>query len=156
MMKNSLLFLLHTFVVLPGSALATQSVRHAVAGSGARVARHLSPAFRPDAIRDRSTGTKLLKREASFDYLDAEGNAKRDGSIFATTLTVGGQQSILALEDLEIDLQKVSCSESEIDLQFDSSERLDEVGKELNDAAPFVVVTSHSGCNNYDERSPHW
>lgn len=155
-MKSSfLLLVLHTFVVLPGNVLASYLVSHTDQGFEARATRHLSPVLTPDTLGDRSSGTELLKREASFDYLDAEA-IKRDGSIFVTKLTVGGQLPILALEDLEADLEKVSCSDSEIDLLFASPGRLEEVRRELEDAVPFVAITSHVDCNNDDERAPHW
>jgi hypothetical protein len=56
---------------------------------------------------------------------------------------------------LEPELEGITCSSTEIELVFDSVERLEDLGSELEDAGTLVAITSHTGCNEEGERAPH-
>ncbi|KMP01689.1 hypothetical protein CISG_01066 [Coccidioides immitis RMSCC 3703] len=120
-------------------------------------ARRLYPAVNPTALIQRNSELRLLKRETSFDYVEDSGPlaTRSDSTVFTTTLNVKGKRPILSLEDLESDIRQIRCFPSKIELEFLSAGRLDEVSKELSAAGIFIVVTSHSECNNEDERAPH-
>ena len=144
------------FACLAAGTLATPSFqpvsRHrALAGwSDSAPAKHLYPANLPAALRRRSSISDLFKKRAQFDFVDASSN-------FVTTITTGGKYPVLPLEDIEDDLDGISCSGSEIELRFSSAEKLKELETELESlgGSDFVVVTSHLDCNAEDQRAPH-
>lgn len=94
----------------------------------------------------------LLKRRTSFDYIadDIEGE-----SVFSTTLDVESQWPILALEDLDAGLDRVSCTKPKIQLSFESIAAEENFNKAIEDTPEFVIVTSHDGCDLDGERSAH-
>ncbi|PGH28261.1 hypothetical protein AJ80_00152 [Polytolypa hystricis UAMH7299] len=124
-------------------------------------ARRFSPATLSSALGGRSIGSSILKREASFDFVESSHNAATavarsiDDSVFSTSIRARSQRPILAVEDLEPHLERVSCSESAMELLFVSVERFEQACHELENVSSFVAVTSHFGCNKEDERAPH-
>ncbi|WEW54749.1 hypothetical protein PRK78_000174 [Emydomyces testavorans] len=158
-MKSILFSVFVSLALLHVGAVAV-STKLAGDGLGALAfpaARKLYPATKPIALNQRSPISELLKTEAIFEYVEESGTmgAHSDTTLFTTTLLVKGREPILPLEDLEPDIRRVQCSSSKIELGFVSIDRLDEVGKLLAAAGTFIVVTSHSDCNNKDERVPH-
>lgn len=154
-MRSSIIpFTILCSLLYPALAQASAFVRNDVRNFESPVVRHLSPAAIPMKLTERSTLGNLLKREVTFDFIDANGPENSD-TTFVTRLTVQGDQQILALEDLELDILDITCSESTIELTFSSTEKLELAATELEEAAPFVVVTSHLDCNEDDERAPH-
>ncbi|KAK2732900.1 hypothetical protein FQN55_003862 [Onygenales sp. PD_40] len=137
--------------------LVCGSTAYGVSGSELPPARVLSPATLTSRLKARDLSSSLLKRETTFDFLEGGSSApaRLDGSVFTASLLVRSQQPILALEDIEPDLQRVACSESEIELFFTSIAALERVQKEIENLSDFVAVSSHFNCNAEDERAPH-
>ncbi|KAL1953499.1 hypothetical protein VTO42DRAFT_2752 [Malbranchea cinnamomea] len=147
------LFLLSSLCLSLAGSLA--AAEHRLPDFGSRSVKHLSPAsLSPTVSRQRGSWTNLLQQKASFDFIDAN-DATHPDSTFVTRLTVQGKHEVLALEDLDGDLLGVTCSESSIELAFNSAKTLEKVARTLEPATPFIIVTSHHGCNNDDERAPH-
>ncbi|RDW72434.1 putative GPI anchored protein [Aspergillus mulundensis] len=93
-----------------------------------------------------------LDRNSSFDYVadDNEGEL-----VFSTTLHVESEWPILRLEDLDTGLDSVSCTASEIQLQFISIAAEENFRSGVEETPEFVIVTSHEGCDLEGERSAH-
>jgi hypothetical protein len=143
--------------ILLGTCLADSSNFYGIPNLKVPSARHLSPATVASTLHRRSDGSKLLKRETNFDFVDVARDSARsfDSSVFTASVLVRSRMPILALEDLESDLMHVSCSDSTIEFSFTSLERLEDACKEFERISTFVVVTSHFGCNENDQRAPH-
>lgn len=59
------------------------------------------------------------------------------------------------LEDIELHIADITCSNSNIAVEFRDYQTL-EIAKKSWDVAPeFFVITSHAGCNNDGERAPY-
>lgn len=139
------------------TCLASGPKAYAISDLKAPSAWRLSPATLAASLGRRSDDSNLLKREAVFDFIDAANHnaGNSDDSVFTASVSVKSQMPILVLEDLELDLKHVSCSDSSIEFSFISIERLEHSCKQLEHISTFVVVTSHSGCNTEDHRAPH-
>lgn len=74
--------------------------------------------------RQRSAGSSLPKEEARFNFVEDHGHTLPSDSHLLTTFAVRSQYLSPTLEDVEEDLEGVSCSASEIELPFSSTERL--------------------------------
>jgi hypothetical protein len=61
----------------------------------------------------------------------------------------------LILEDIEEDVEGIRCSESTITIRFSESWNLDAVRSSWDNIVPFIIVTSHIGCNEDGERKPY-
>ena len=61
----------------------------------------------------------------------------------------------LILEDVEHHIEYVGCYSSEIHLYFKSAMVLQRTYNEFASVNKFLLVTSHEGCNEDGERSPH-
>jgi len=120
-------------------------------------ARHLSPATVASTLRGRSDGSNLLKRETHFDFIEVagDGTPRSDDSVFTASVLARSRMPVLSLEDLESDLMHVSCSDSTIEFSFTSIGKLENACKEFEHISSFVVVTSHFGCNEHNQRAPH-
>ncbi|KAK2863658.1 hypothetical protein FQN49_004125 [Arthroderma sp. PD_2] len=120
-------------------------------------ARHLSPAYPQGGLRKRHPGSRILQKDASLDFVDHTGHltTRSDEPVFVTTLNVRSQHPILLLEDLEVGIHDVTCSESEIKLSFVNLDFMEEASRELMNATEFVAVSSHFECNEDEQRAPH-
>ncbi|KAL6238027.1 hypothetical protein BDW75DRAFT_228215 [Aspergillus navahoensis] len=112
--------------------------------------KRLSAATLSSKLQTRGEPSTLLKRKASFDYV--ADNVEED-SVFLTTLDVESQWPILALDDLDLD--SVSCKETEINLQFVCTSAEKSFRSAIRETPEFVVVTSHHGCGSEGDRSAH-
>ncbi|EEH15923.2 hypothetical protein PABG_06010 [Paracoccidioides brasiliensis Pb03] len=119
--------------------------------------RLLSAATLRSKLESRDAPLSLLKRETTFDFIESRinGRAAPDGSIFTASVLVRSQKPILSLEDIESDLQRITCFPGEIKLYFSSIDALDRVRKEIEQLSHLVVVSSHLNCNEEDQRAPH-
>ncbi len=119
--------------------------------------RQLSAATVASGVHERSPYLSVLKHEASFDFLDVAGgrDASPDNTVFAANVLVKSERPILVLEDLESDLESISCSASSIDFTVASAGRMAEVSRQLRHVSDFIAVTSHFSCNEPDQRAPH-
>lgn len=61
----------------------------------------------------------------------------------------------VTLEDIELNVKNIVCSESTIILQFPSENLLLGAKKEWNNLSEFLVISSHAGCNDQNERAPY-
>jgi len=76
-------------------------------------------------------------------------------SPFAARLAFSSKLPVLALEDVELHLGNIQCSEAAIEILFESQYHCDKAHKAWEDLGNFLVVTSHPGCNRNGERSPY-
>jgi hypothetical protein len=118
----------------------------------APAARQLSAASVLSGLRERTSRLSILKHEANFDFFDA---ASLDDSVFTANVLVRSERPILILEDLESDLETISCSASSIDFTIASPGRMADVSGQLKQISDFIAVTSHLSCNEPDQRAPH-
>ncbi|KAL5343480.1 hypothetical protein BJX70DRAFT_408255 [Aspergillus crustosus] len=94
----------------------------------------------------------LLNREASFDYV---ADVVENEPVFATTLNVESQWPILTLEDWDIVLNSVACTESQMGFSFASVAAEEDFERTIRDTPDFIIVTSHEDCDLEGERSAH-
>lgn len=59
------------------------------------------------------------------------------------------------LEDVEHHIESIGCYPSEIHLSFKSAKVLKRTHEEFTKVDSFLLVTSHEGCNEDGERTPH-
>ena len=93
----------------------------------------------------------IFKKETTFDYVQSPGDAFRD-TLFVATLTVKSRRPILVLEEIEDFLEDIVCHDTEMTIQFLSTETLNAFKNEIEAASNFMVVASHHGCNSDGER----
>lgn len=117
--------------------------------------RRLSAASSPARIQARAEFPQtVLGNTASFDYLHDGENSDVD-SVFAATVDVVSNWPIFLLEDVDADIEDMSCSESYIQLAFTSMDRMHDMRRLVETTGDFILVTAHSGCDLEDERSAH-
>ncbi|KAL4872435.1 hypothetical protein BDV12DRAFT_183091 [Aspergillus spectabilis] len=115
--------------------------------------KRLSAASLSSKLKSREESVfPILNRETNFDYL---ANEIEDEMVFGTTLNVESQWPILALEYLDVVLDGVTCTESQIQLTFASIEAEENLIRATGDTPEFIIVTSHDGCDLEGERSAH-
>ncbi|KAB8293902.1 hypothetical protein EYC80_009378 [Monilinia laxa] len=61
----------------------------------------------------------------------------------------------VTLEDIEVNLKNIACSESTITIDFPSSKLLAAAQREWKEFSEFLVISSHAGCNIQGARSPY-
>lgn len=93
----------------------------------------------------------VFRNETTFDYVQSPEGASRD-TLFVATLTVKSQRPILVLEEIEDFLGDIICHDTKMTIRFLSAENLKAFTSEIEGAASFMVVASHSGCNSAGER----
>jgi hypothetical protein len=59
------------------------------------------------------------------------------------------------LEDIEISLNRIECSEAAISIGFTRRQAFDIARKTWNILEKFLLITSHPGCNQNGERAPY-
>lgn len=117
--------------------------------------RRLSAASSPARIQARAEFPQtVLSNTASFDYLH-DGEDSDVDSVFAATVDVVSNWPIFLLEDVDADIEDMSCSESHIQLAFASMDRMHDLRRLVEITGDFILVTAHSGCDLEDERSAH-
>ncbi|KAF9894531.1 hypothetical protein FE257_006416 [Aspergillus nanangensis] len=117
-------------------------------------ARRLVAAFQTSKVEARHELSPIrLDTRASFDYLHEDD--EHPDSVFAATLDVQSKLPVLVLEDIEVGLENLTCSGSQIQLSFTSTGKGTELKKAVQDLDEFVLVTSHEGCDPDGERSTH-
>lgn len=116
--------------------------------------RRLSAASSPASLQARADAPQaVLSNTASFDYLhDEESDVE---SVFAATVDVESHWPIFLLEDVDADMENVSCSDSLLQLLFGSRDTMHNMKRLLESTGDFVIVTAHSGCDLEGERSAH-
>jgi len=82
------------------------------------------------------------------DYLDHQ-------SSFFSSVFVESANPILPLEDIEHHLERIECSQSNIDLHFVSRDSFSRAKYVYANLVGGHVVTSHWGCNEAGERVPY-
>ena len=82
---------------------------------------------------------------------DTHGSASQ----FAAKLGMNFKAPALMLEEIEHHVESIGCYSSEIHLYFRSIEPLQRAHNEFASVDSFLLVTSHQGCNEDGERSPH-
>ncbi|KAL4821191.1 hypothetical protein BDW67DRAFT_172589 [Aspergillus spinulosporus] len=80
--------------------------------------KRLSAGALSSKLKTRAEPDTVLRRKASFDYI---ADNVEDGRVFSTPLDVESQWPVLALEDMDAGLDSVSCTETELTLEFVSS-----------------------------------
>lgn len=60
----------------------------------------------------------------------------------------------LILEDIETSLEDIQCFDSTISVRFAEAQVFN-AAKDLWDISEFLIISSHPGCNQDGERSPH-
>jgi hypothetical protein len=60
----------------------------------------------------------------------------------------GSQLPVLALEDMDAGFGSVSCTETEINLEFVSTAAEESFRSAIAETHEFVAVTSHAGCDS--------
>ena len=148
---TSLILCWHIFLLI-GCANAAASF-----GLNAPAARQLSAATVVSGLHERSHPLSILRHEASFDFFDAAGGraASLDNTVFTANVIVKSERPILILEDLESDLESISCSAWSIDFTIASPGRMTDLSRQLTQISDFIAVTSHFSCNEQDQRAPH-
>jgi hypothetical protein len=61
----------------------------------------------------------------------------------------------LVLEDIEEDVADIRCSDSTITVEFSESHSLKAVRPSWDNLGPFLIISSHIGCNEDGERKPY-
>src|SRR5437667_9819862 len=91
-------------------------------GLNAPAARQLSAATVVSGFHKRSAPISIVKHEASFDLFDAAGGraASLDNTAFTANVIAKSETPILMLEDLESELESITCSASIIDFTIAS------------------------------------
>ncbi|PKY06665.1 hypothetical protein P168DRAFT_339963 [Aspergillus campestris IBT 28561] len=118
-------------------------------------ARRLSAASSPARLQARADSPQVvLSNTASFDYLH-DGDDSNVESVFAATVDVASHLPIFFLEDVDAHMEDVSCSESHIQLVFESIDTMYNVKGQIESTGDFIIVTAHSGCDPEGERSTH-
>ncbi|KAL4799691.1 hypothetical protein BDV19DRAFT_384979 [Aspergillus venezuelensis] len=140
------------FFVVLGLLLCSVLVRASAPSLHFPEPRRLSAGTLLSKLEAREFTSALLNEATSFDYISDD---VEDESVFSTTLDVKSQWSILALEDLDAGLESVSCTDSEIRLDFASIAAEKRFRAAVKDTPEFIVVTSHDGCDLDGERSAH-
>ncbi|KAF7861796.1 hypothetical protein EAF04_007679 [Stromatinia cepivora] len=75
-------------------------------------------------------------------------------SRFATT-SMKYRLPAVTLEDIELHVKNIMCSESTIIIDFPSSNLLTEAEMEWKDLSEVFVISSHAGCNGEGARAPY-
>ncbi|KAI9650585.1 hypothetical protein NHQ30_000603 [Ciborinia camelliae] len=112
------------------------------------------------AITVRSAGQKrgLPNFKPNFDcshhYADHDSILRGAHSRFATT-SMKYKLPAVTLEDIELNVKNIVCSDSTIIINFPSSKLLAEAEREWNNLSEFLVISSHYGCNSEGARAPY-
>jgi hypothetical protein len=75
-------------------------------------------------------------------------------SRFATT-SMRYKLPAVALEDIELNVKNIVCSDSAIIINFPSASLLAKAEREWEGLAEFLVISSHAGCNDEGARAPY-
>ncbi|KAJ8062940.1 hypothetical protein OCU04_008187 [Sclerotinia nivalis] len=92
--------------------------------------------------------------ECSHHYADHDSILRGAHSRFATT-SMKYRLPAVTLEDIELHVKNIMCSESTIIINFPSSNLLAEAEMEWKDLSEFLVISSHAGCNGEGARAPY-
>jgi hypothetical protein len=61
----------------------------------------------------------------------------------------------LILEDIETSLNEIQCSDSSLMVEFAEAEVFNAAKESWDSHSEFLIISSHAGCNQDGERSPH-
>jgi hypothetical protein len=61
----------------------------------------------------------------------------------------------LILEDIEMEVNEIQCSESTIIVEFANQQAVEVARKSWDNISEFLIISSHAGCNEDGERAPH-
>ncbi|KAF2807985.1 uncharacterized protein BDZ99DRAFT_500259 [Mytilinidion resinicola] len=119
---------------------------------------HSSPPSRQ--LRAVSKKADLISRDqriqrrftADLRYAEAE-NQYGDSSAFVSSVQIKSEAPILVLEDIEQFLSHIRCTESTIELRFDSPKDAEATKHACHHENGAFAVTSHFTCNAEGERS---
>lgn len=115
--------------------------------------KRLSAGTLSSKLKARSeTVAPLFQQKRSFDYAAED---VEEESVFSTTLDVESRWPILALEELDTEIDSIVCTESKIHFNFRSATAEERFNTEIKGMPEFVVVTSHDGCDLEGDRSAH-
>lgn len=121
-------------------------------------------------VKTRSV-KELLRHDHELHYLDGKrlsqnhvGSAKtwcfldsppRSASRFSAQLRLTAIRPTLVLEEIDDQLNGVTCHDSSIDLGFISEDAIKLAYKELAGVGQFLLITSHESCNHDGERNAY-
>ncbi|CAD6447484.1 553541fb-7ee0-4d50-9050-d9834299b06a [Sclerotinia trifoliorum] len=92
--------------------------------------------------------------ECSHHYANYDSILRGAHSRFATT-SMRYRLPAVILEDIELHVRNIMCSESTIMIDFPSSNLLTEAEMAWKDLSQFLVISSHAGCNGEGARAPY-
>jgi len=75
-------------------------------------------------------------------------------SRFATT-SVKYKLPALILEDIEMSVDEIRCSDSMITVEFSHQQMLDDARETWDNLPELLIISSHPGCNENGERAPY-
>jgi hypothetical protein len=61
----------------------------------------------------------------------------------------------LTLEDIEMSLKDIQCSDSALVVEFAEAEMFNAAKESWDNISEFLIISSHAGCNRDGERSPY-
>ena len=161
-----LYFLLFANVVLSSGGLIARNVE---SGDLVQPERRLRAARRSHELGARDV-EGCLKYDHNLHYLDGkyasshhlswltsamEADTHGSSSQFAAKLGMQFKFPALMLEDIEHHIESVGCYSTEIHVYFSTVELLMRAHNEFASVDSFLLITSHQGCNEDGERSPH-
>ncbi|PQE30422.1 GPI anchored protein [Rutstroemia sp. NJR-2017a WRK4] len=92
--------------------------------------------------------------ECEHHYADHDSILRGMESRFATT-SMRYKLPAVALEDIELNVKNIVCSDSAIIINFPSASLLAKAEREWGGLAEFLVISSHAGCNDDGARAPY-
>lgn len=97
------------------------------------------------------TENKYIAIRTDIDVESRVGSASQ----FAARLRMTASRPALALEEIEDQLDGITCYDSYIVLGFIAAETLQLAYEEITKVDQFLIITSHEGCNHDGERDAH-
>lgn len=136
--------------------LARQHTKLSAVTVRSKLQRREDP-FKPKRDRDHeyAEGMSITFQSLAVTYSFAERPSLPGwNSRFARTQTKY-KLPTLSLEDIEEDVEHIRCSDSTITVQFSETQNLEDVRPHWDNLGPFMLITSHIGCNEDGERKPY-
>ncbi|CAG8971773.1 hypothetical protein HYALB_00001882 [Hymenoscyphus albidus] len=94
------------------------------------------------------------KQEATHHYAEEIPSLSGGRSRFSKTITTY-KLPALVLEDIEMVVGGIQCTQSSITVQFPDGQTLDSVRPSWDNLGAFFIISAHPGCNADGERAPY-
>ncbi|CAG8960022.1 hypothetical protein HYFRA_00013210 [Hymenoscyphus fraxineus] len=94
------------------------------------------------------------KQEATHHYAEETPSLSGGRSRFSKTITTY-KLPALVLEDIEMVVGGIQCTQSSITVQFPDSQTLDSFRPSWDNLGAFFIISAHPGCNADGERAPY-